>query len=160
MLRTTGETDLSRAGLPPQHAWLSSIGEEARGLDRAPARPMNATALDRLLGGARQVIGKRPRGRTVGAGVAPEFMPKRSCAPIGNGARTGDDASSLEIAEWEGPDPAGAGWLYTYSAPSQSPRRSEACPRPHHTHALRRRYSQVALKMLVCPWGRPRSRSV
>ena len=41
--------------------------EEMRGLDRAPALSGRATAADRLLAGASQGIGKRPRGCIVGA---------------------------------------------------------------------------------------------
>jgi hypothetical protein len=52
-----------------------------------------------LLAGANQVIGKRPRGRIVGTGVAPEFMPKHNCADIGNRDQTADDAAPLEIGE-------------------------------------------------------------
>jgi hypothetical protein len=77
----------------------SSIREEIRTLDRVPAWSGSATTASRLLAGANQVIGKRPRGRIVGTGVAPEFMPKHNCADIGNRDQTADDAAPLEIGD-------------------------------------------------------------
>ncbi len=61
-----------------------------------------ATAPGCLLAGTSQAIGKRLCGRTVGAGVAPEFMPKRNCGLIRNRGRTVDDAVRLEIGEQQG----------------------------------------------------------
>lgn len=45
-------------------------------------------SLGRLLAGTSQAIGSRHRRPTVGAGVAPEFMPKRNAALVGCGGRT------------------------------------------------------------------------
>jgi hypothetical protein len=80
----------------------SSIPEEIRTLDRVAAWSGRARAASRLLAGASQVVGKRPRGRIVGTGVAPEFVPKHNCADIGNRGETANDAARLEIGEYEG----------------------------------------------------------
>ena len=58
-----------------------------------------ATAQGRLLAGASQVIGKRPRGCIVGAGTVPEFIPKHNSADIGNHDQTANDAARLDIGE-------------------------------------------------------------
>ena len=58
-----------------------------------------ATAPGGLLAGTSQAIGKHLRDRTIAAGVAPEFMPKRNSELIGNRGRTGDDAARPEIGE-------------------------------------------------------------
>ena len=71
---------------------FSSIREEIRGLDRALARSLGATALNHLLAGASRAIGKRPRGRIVGAGIAPELI-KGNCDLIGHRDRIVDDRS-------------------------------------------------------------------
>lgn len=68
-----------------------------------------ATALGRLLASTTEAFGKHLRGHIVGAGVAPEFMPKRNSALIGNGGRAIDDSARLEIGEEEGADPAQVG---------------------------------------------------
>jgi hypothetical protein len=52
-----------------------------------------------LLAGTSQAIGKRLRDRTVGLGVAPEFMPKRNSELIGNRGWDVDDAARPEIGE-------------------------------------------------------------
>jgi hypothetical protein len=60
-----------------------------------------APALGRLLAGTSQAICKRVHGRIIGAGVAPEFMPKRNFELIGSHGRRPDDAVPPEIGEWE-----------------------------------------------------------
>ena len=56
----------------------------------------------RLLAGTSQAFCKRLRGRTFGAGVAPEFMPKRNSKLIGTRGRTAGDGRRLEIGEQRG----------------------------------------------------------
>jgi hypothetical protein len=57
----------------------------------------------RLLAGTSQAFCQRLRGRSFGAGVAPEFMPKRNSKLIGTRGRTADDGGRLEIGENQGP---------------------------------------------------------
>ena len=70
----------------PARSCFSSNWEEIRPLDVAPARSRERQRRGRLLAGTSQAIGKRLRDRTVGTGVAPEFMPKRNSELSGNGA--------------------------------------------------------------------------
>jgi hypothetical protein len=55
-----------------------------------------------LLAGASQVIGKRPRARIVGTGVAPEFVSKQNFEQIGNDGRPADRAARREIGDEQG----------------------------------------------------------
>jgi hypothetical protein len=51
-----------------------------------------------LLAGASQTIGKHLRGRSVGAGVAPEFT-KRNSELVGSRGRSAGDAARPEIGD-------------------------------------------------------------
>jgi len=55
-----------------------------------------------LLAHTGQTIRNHLRDPTVGAGVAPEFMPKRNSEPIVNRGRIADDAARLHIGETRG----------------------------------------------------------
>jgi SAM-dependent methyltransferase len=73
------------------------------GRDRS-ARPgacsiTTATAAGRLPAGRSQAIGKHLRDRADGAGIAPEFMPKRNSKQIGPAGRTAYPAQRLDFGE-------------------------------------------------------------
>jgi len=63
---------------------------------------MRATAPDRLLVDANQVVGKRFSASIVDRGAVPGFIPKHNSALIGNRVPTAGDAAGLEIGETEG----------------------------------------------------------
>jgi hypothetical protein len=76
---------------------MSSIWEDIGGLGLVPARAMRATAAECLLPVTGHAIRKHLCDRGVGAGVAPEFPPRRNSELIGKPGRTTDGAVSLEF---------------------------------------------------------------
>jgi hypothetical protein len=94
LVRQTGQLSeaLRRPGIRGQWGESTSNRAEIRALGPGACSVTRATAPGRLLAGTGQAIGKRLRGRAVGAGVVPEFVPKHPPAMTGADSSCGANA--------------------------------------------------------------------
>ena len=127
LLWTTGG---SKAGLPAHACFLSGCRSRCRlrwrsGIVRPgrdpSARPgacsiTRATAPGRSLAGTSRAICRRLRDRMVGAGAAPEFVPKRNSALMGNRGWTTADGARPAIGRRAGQRPLGHALCFSHSA--------------------------------------------
>jgi hypothetical protein len=99
------------SGRPPSAAtsfFDSSNWDEIRAFDPAPGRSREQQRQGACWPARVTTIGNHLRRRTVGAGVAPGFMPTRNSELIGRRGRCADDAAPPEIGDIHAAGEAGA----------------------------------------------------